>query len=558
MQSPLRTPRLPALLALALLAACGGGDDASKTGAAPPPPGGYHTYGGGPPGGVVVALLDGEPDELDPVTYTSSPADNAIHLMFRSLARRDSTLFHFAPDLARAWELRPDSTLVLHLRNDAKWHDGQRVTAEDVVFTIERQKDPKTASPRQVDVAAVKSATATDSFTVEVKLSRVGPYVVNSLLQVVPVPKHLLGKVAPEAMRLDPFGRKPVGNGFYRFGRWDAGQSLILEANPDMPEGRAALDRIVMRFVPDMNAAMTELLAGQGDLLKISPDQKERVKSSQDVTLVPGPRVRPAWIAWNTKKAPMNDVQVRRAILMSVDRDKLAKGLFGDAGEPALSPFPSRLWEHSPDVKPIPYDPAGAQRLLAAAGWRDTNGDKVLDKNGQPLRVEVDYFPTEQWRQDVLVVMQDMLKQVGIQLQPRPFERTAWVDRLRRQEFQGSLWGWGWAPGAVGSNAEGLFHTRAIPPNGTNFASYSNPRVDALLDSAQVASDTTRGRQIWRQIETQVIDDAVYAPLFLDPELYGVNKRFKNVKFRGIEWWEDVTYWYIPENQRLPRDRTTQ
>jgi len=108
----------------------------------------------------------------------------------------------------------------------------------------------------------------------------------------------------------------------------------------------------------------------------------------------------------------------------------------------------------------------------------------------------------------------------------------------------------------VGPNAEAIWHTRSIPPAGANFAGYSNPRLDALLDSAQVATDTTRARQLWRTIEQQVTDDAVYAPLFLDPELFGVNRRFQNVKFRGIEWWEDVIYWYVPTEQRVARDRT--
>ena len=168
----------------------------------------------------------------------------------------------------------------------------------------------------------------------------------------------------------------------------------------------------------------------------------------------------------------------------------------------------------------------------------------------------MDYFPTEQWRQDVLVAAQSMVRKIGVELVPRAYERTAWVERLRGREFQGSLWGWGWGPGVMGPNAEMVMHTRSIPPAGANFASYSNPRVDALIDSTLVVRDTARARQVWRELEQLLIDDAVYAPLFLDPELFAVHARIRNVKFRGIEWWEDVPYWYIPENQRLPRDRT--
>jgi peptide/nickel transport system substrate-binding protein len=539
---------------LPLMVACGGGGDA------PPPQvgtdGEYDTFGGGPPGGVLVALLDGEPDDLNPLTYSSYPANQAIHLMFRALARRDSTLSGYQPDLATEWEVRSDSVLRIRLRHDVRWHDGEPVTAEDVAFTLERQRDPVVASPRQADVTAVEEVTVVDSLTLDVHLSRTGAYTVNALLEVVPVPEHLLRDADPSSIRMDPFGQNPVGNGFYRFGRWERGQQLVLEANSEVPEGRAALDRIIMRVVPDINAALTELLAGQGDLLRIPPEHADRVEAAPASDLYSSRRVRPAWIAWNTSSPPLDDVRIRRALLMGIDRQAIASGLFGEVGEVALSPIPPSLWEHSDDVQPIPHEPDRAQALLEEAGWRDTNSDGIRERNGQPLRIQVDYISADPTRQDVLVAMQSMLRQIGVDLVPRAYERTAWVERLRAQDFQGSSWGWGWGPGVVGPNAEMVFHSRSIPPAGANFAGSRNPRADALIDQILVTRDTAALRDFWREFEQIVIDDAVYAPLYLDPELFGVHTRFENVRFRGLEWWEDVMYWYVPVEARLPRDRT--
>lgn len=552
-----RSPAFPGIprrwLGIALVAALAGcGTDA------PPPDvsaGDHPTFGGGPPGGVLVVLMDGEPDDLNPITYTSTPAFQAIRLMFRGLARRDSTLSGYEPDLARSWEVQDDSIVVLHLRDDVRWHDGTPVTAHDVVFTLDRQRDPEVASPRQADVAAVRQATALDSVTVEVRLSRTGIYTVNALLEVVPAPRHLLEDVQTTAMRQAGFSRNPVGNGFYRFGRWEAGQQVILEVNPEMPEGRAALDRIVMRVVPDINVAMTELLSGQGDMIRVPPDLSSRIEQSATAELHRAPRVRPAWIAWNVSRPPVNDPAVRRAILMGIDRERIVRGLFADIGEASESPIPPALWEHSADVRPIPFDVEGARRLLEEAGWRDTDGDGIRERGGARLRVEVDYISAEQVRQDVLIAAQSMLRQIGVDLVPRAYERTAWVERLRARDFQGSLWGWGWGPGVVGPNAEMVFHSRSIPPAGANFAGYSNPRVDQLLDAALVTRDSAQLRQLWRDFEQTVIDDVPYAPIYLDPELFGVHARFQNVRFRGIEWWEDVIYWHVPEGRRLPRDR---
>jgi peptide/nickel transport system substrate-binding protein len=543
-----------ALLTVIALAACGGDatpDADSGDGAT------TETLGGGPPGGVLVVLADREPDQLNPLTFSSNPAYHAVHLMVRALANRDSTLSNYAPDLATSWQLENDSTLVIALRDDVYWHDGTRVTADDVVFTIERQRDPLTASPRRADTEAVTAVAARDSFTVEVRLSRTGLYAVNALLEVVPVPRHLLEGVSSADMRNAPFNRNPVGNGFYRFGSWTAGQSLTLNVNADKPDGRAAIERIIMRFTPDVNAAMTQILAGQGDLVpKLPANLKDRAEQAANVEVYQGPRVRPAWLALNTRRAPLDEVRVRRAQLNAVDRDALARGLFGDVGMPALSPVPSVLREHNPNARPIPYDTAGARSLLADAGWRDTNRDGILDRNGQPLRIEADFISTDQTRQDVLVAMQSMLRSVGIDLAPRAYESTAWVQRLREGSFAASLCGWGWGPGVMGSNAAMIFHSRSIPPNGPNFAGARNPRVDALIDAALATHDTAEARRIWTDLEQELIDDVVYAPIYMDPELFAVHARFSNVRFRGIEWTEDVPYWYVEPGDRLPRDRT--
>jgi peptide/nickel transport system substrate-binding protein len=551
---PNATTLLPALLCcVIMLPACGDRRDAvdAVTG------GDHGTLGGGPAGGVLVVLADREPDQLNPLTFSSTPAYQAVYLMFRRLALRDSTLSGYGPDLARSWEIPDDTTLILSLRDDVVWDDGVPVTADDVVFTIERQRDPATGSPRLADVEAVTSVTARDSFTVVVGMSRTGVYDINALLEVVPVPRHLLADVAPAEMRNAPFGRRPVGNGFYRFGTWNAGQSLTLEVNADKPDGRAAIDRIVMRFVPDMNAAMTELLTGQGDLIpRLPPTHKPRVDAAANVTAYGGPRVRPAWLALNTRRPPLDDVRVRRALLMAIDRQALADGLFGDVGEPAWSPIPPALREHTPGVRAIPYDPDAARRLLAEAGWRDTNNDGIVDRAGRPLRIEAEFISTDQTRQDVLVAIQSMLRGVGIDLAPRAYESSTWVQHLRDGSFAASFWGWGWGPGVVGPNAVMIFHSRSIPPAGPNFAAARNPRIDELIDAVLVTADTSDQRPLWTEIEQLLIDDVVYAPIYMDPELFGVHSRFRNVRFRGLEWVEDAIHWHIDPADRLPRDRS--
>ena len=548
-----------ALAALAL-AACGGdgggsgGQQGAQGGDEAPPPGNYNTFGGGPVGGTLVVLSEGDADNLNPVVYDANPAYQMVRLMFRALGRRDSTLSNYTPDFLDRWEQKDPTTVILHVRPGIKWHDGVPTSADDVIYTINLQKDSTVASTRQQDVAAVVSARKVDSMTVEVKLDKTGAATFNSLLEVVPVPKHLLDSIPPARMRFAAFNTRPVGNGLFRFVRWTKGQEAVLEANTDAPQ-RPSLNRIIVRVVPDPSARLTALINGEGDVDKITADQRERLQQAQNVRLASAARVRPGWIVWNQAKPPVNDPVVRRAFLMSIDRARLSQAMFGAEGEPALSPIPSKLREHNAGVRPIPFDVAGAGRLLQQAGWVDTNGDGIREKGGRPLTLEIEYSSADPVRADMVVAIQAMAKAAGIGIVPRPYERTTWVDRLKNREFVGSFWGWGWGPGVMGPNARGVWHSASIPPGGANFAGYSNPRLDALIDSVIVEPDTTRYKAEWGRIEQAVIDDAVYAPIFFDPEYYGVSSRFRGVKFRGPEWWEDVIYWWIPPNQLTARDK---
>ena len=553
--------------ALALLvagvAACGGGADRQAGGAGADADGdgagsGHPTFTGAPAGGTLVVLAEGEPDMLNPLVWESNMAYQVVHLMFRALGRRDSTLVNYEPDLLERWEQPDERTVLLHVRPGVNWHDGRPVTAEDVVFTIERQGEEATASTRAGDVAAVESVRMVDSTRVEVRLARTGPAAVNALLEVVPVPKHLLDTVPAERLRFAAFNERPVGNGLFRFVSWQKGQQLTVEANPDVPEGRPSLDRIIVRLVPEPTGRLTELLNGSGDLAKISADQRQQAESARGVRVETAAQVRPGWIAFNASRAPVSDPRVRRAFLMAIDRNAIVKGLMGPQAEPALSPIPPALGGQGEGVRPIPFDLDQAGRLLDEAGWRDSNGDGIRDQGGRPLRIEVEYSTADPVRQDLLVAMQAQLRRAGIDLVPRGMERTTWVERLRNQQFTASFWGWGWGPGVMGPNAEMVFHSRSAPPNGPNFAGYSNPQADALIDRILAETDEGRAEQLWRQLEQILVDDAVYAPIFLDPEFYAVNERFGNVRMRGPEWWEDVIYWHVPENRRLPRDRARQ
>jgi peptide/nickel transport system substrate-binding protein len=324
-------------------AACGGGggDAGGGAEAEKAPPGGYQTFGGGPPGGTLIVLWDREPDNLNPLTFDASPSYNLVHLMFRALARRDSTLSNYVPDLLESWQVN-GSTVVM--QGAPRPQVARREAGDRGRRGVHHRapEDENVGSPRKPDVEGVESVRMVDSMTVEARLSRMSPAAVNALLEVIPVPKHILKDVAPAQMRFHSFGREPVGNGLYRFGRWEQGKQVTVNANTTALGGRPSIDRIIVRNVPEPSARLTSLLNGEGDLAKVSADQKGRVESSQAVKLHHTPRVRPGWIAWNVDKEPVSDIRVRQAFLMSINRPALVRGLLGDGGRAGAVADPAR------------------------------------------------------------------------------------------------------------------------------------------------------------------------------------------------------------------------
>jgi peptide/nickel transport system substrate-binding protein len=416
-----------------------------------------------------------------------------------------------------------------------------------VVWSIAACKDSTIAWSAIRWMDRIKQVTALDSLTVRFDFTERYPYQLMDAVTCYPLPKHLLAGVKPEDMRSADFNKNPVGNGPFKFKSWTPQQSVELVANENFFKGRPHLDGIVWRVIPEWTSVMTQLSNGDLDFATQVPPSFYPVvqKISRDnVYSKPGRKY--VYLAWNIRDPLFADRNVRRALTMAIDRQGLIDALLYGQGQVMNSPFPSSLWAYDPNVRPIPYDPEGARRLLDQAGWKDADGDGILDKDGKPFRFELLTNADNTLRVDITVAIQSQLKKLGIDAQPRGMEFVVFQQKLQKKDFQASVGGWN---SQIKVDLTDLWATKSIKDK-FNFISYSNPAVDSLIEVGIREFDPDRARRIWGEAQQIIADDAGYTFLFEQNDINPLDKRFHGVEMNPAGWGYNVEEWFVPKGEQ--------
>jgi len=485
-------------------------------------------------GSADAALVLGYTSELqglNPLLSTDQNANELIYyLLFTPIVTYDST-FAPAPALAESWTLS-DTAVTFELRDDLSWHDGTPVTARDVVFTFDRAKNPDFASPLNAAYLA-NVATAEALGDHEVRFTFTAPH--SEPLQDFfwpPIPAHLLAAVPATNMAQAPFNRAPVGNGPYRFVRWDANQQLVFTANPDYPAGLGGppgISDVVYRIIPDQTTLLAELLS-QGIEVDgpLAPAQVARVESATDVKLESFPWRQFSYIGWNTRRPQFADPAVRRALTMAIDRAAIVRTVLEGHGTVASGPIPP--WHRlSPHLEPLPHDPAAAAAVLDAAGWRDTDEDGVRDHDGVELSFDLLTNQRSPIYGDVAKIVQSNLREIGVDAQPRLLEWQSVLARHRSRDFDAVLTNWVLDNFRVDPRA--LFHGSQVAVEGSaNRSSYANPVADSLMDLGARTTDEARAAETWAEFARVLQHDQPVTFLFWQEELAGVSRRLADVR----------------------------
>jgi peptide/nickel transport system substrate-binding protein len=506
-----------------------------------------------------IVIVTGQLGTVPIPTLMEGPANNTSNLeladqLFLRLAGLGPTLLTagdrgFVPLLARSWTRRDSLTLVFDLDPRARWQDGTPVTARDVVFTIERAKNPAIA-PRLVDLLRrIQSVKAEGNRRVVFRYESVYPeQLYDATFHVAPLPSHLLDSLAPDAVARSSFITHPVGSGPYRLVRSVPGEFMELAANQHFFLGKPKLERVIIRMAVDPAARLNMVLSGQADAMDnvVPPlDNLRRVSADSSLRLVPVPSPTVGFLLFNqrdprdsTHAHPiLSDIRVRRAITLGLDRQLMVRAVFGTYGEVPYGPVSPLLWIRHHAPRAARQNLAEARRLLGAAGWRDADGDGILDRDGQPLTLTLSLPNTSAIRRQLALLTQEQLRQLGIKIELQPLEFPLWLERRSSGRFDIDF-----SATSQDPSPSGITQGWSCA-GGTNVAKYCNPRTDSLLNQAALGRARQDPAEAWGAVLRQIEDDAPAAFLYAPSYAYVVKRRYHNVAINPVSPWLLLRLW---------------
>jgi peptide/nickel transport system substrate-binding protein len=466
------------------------------------------------------------------------------HALLVTLARYDAAL-RPEPYYARRWSWGDGRrALTLHLEPSLRWHDGRPTTAHDAAFTFALARDPAVGSPRRAEAAVVVAAEAADDSTLVVRFAAPQPDVPAVLCELPLVPRHLLDTVPRPRLRQAAFERAPVGNGPFRFAGRAAGARWTFARNAGFPAsmgGPPRLARLVVAVVDEPTTKFAGLVSGELDAAGISPASAALLARDAAARVVSYPVAFAAGLVFNTQRPPFDDARVRRAVGLALDRGRVVDAALAGYGTPAAGPVPPDNPLARPGGGPA-RDPAAADALLDAAGWR-RGPDGVRRRGGRPLAVELRTVGAGDNAVEQLV--QADLAARGLRVAIRSQELGAFLTAARapRKEFDMLLAG---IPGDVAlSHLAALFATSAAG-GALDYSGFHRPVLDAALARAATAPTAEARRAAWGDVQAVLADSAPVAWLYHARGVQGVARRLRGVTMdlRGElatvhDWWID-------------------
>lgn len=512
-------------------------------------------------------ILGAEPDVLFPPVTHQDAGIGVTDMIFLKLADIGPALntlgdSGFVPQLARSWDISDPTAIRFSLDPRARWHDGQPVTAQDVVFTFDVYRDTLVNAGARPLLQHIEEVTALDSLTVLFRLRRNYPErFFDTVYHARILPRHVLDTIPRQRLASHPFGRSPIGNGPFRFVRWVPGQYVELVADTGSVLGAPGLARVIWRVIGDPVVGVTQLVAGEADVMPTLgvPENVERVRRAPHLRIAESSPSFYAYIGFNLRYPgdrgrahPLfADRDVRRAISMAVDRAAVVQAVFGDGARVGTGPLAHTLWIYSDSLRALPFDSAEARRLLASRGWVGRDRDGVLLRGANRLEFELIVPTISQPRRRAAVVIQEQLRRVGIGMAVVEIDFNLFNERQRTGRFDATFGAWSQDPSP--RSIEQSWGSAGI--GGFNHGSYSSPAFDRLIHDAIAAGDPGTARRHWHAAIRQINEDAPAIWVYSTRPLAGVHRRFQNVAFRADQWTSLLWTWHVNPDSTLPRDR---
>jgi peptide/nickel transport system substrate-binding protein len=477
-----------------------------------------------------------------------------VGTVYETLAELDRDThprYDLKPLLAQTWEESPDhKTLTVHLRKGVHFHDGTPFTSRDVKAVLDAVLNPKHATKAIASYFDdVESLATPDEHTVVVKWKKTWFLGNRNFLTALPMmpAKALEGDFDTLAIN-----RAPIGTGPWKFVSWESNQALTFARFEGYWGAPVWLDKIVVRFVKDETVAAQLWEKGEFDLMtRIPPAVWRSIEKPEPANAwairgyhrVMASENNYGWIGWNEQRPFFADRRVRQALGHLFPYEKVARNIDLDLERPTTCPYFAEGPSCDPTVKPLTYDPKLAAQLLDEAGWKDTNGDGVRDKDGLPFKFTFvsNAYSVKLGR--LLPLLQDELRRAGIEMDIEKVEAGGYLKRLRDQDFDACSLTWSNAD-PVQDNFP-IFHSSLAGKSGSNFVGYQNLKVDQLLEQIRDEFDDRRRIELERNVHRLLYEDQVYLFLTNRPTLDAVKVGVQGMK-PSIAWYDLRRVWRVP------------
>ncbi len=529
-----------------------------------------------------------DPEKLNPIVSNDASASEITSYIFEYLLTQNKETYELEPLLANMPEISADNlNYTFTINKNARFSDGKPVTAADVVFTLKLIKIPF------IDAAAtrnyfemVEKAEIADGDPLKVKFTLTKPnwrgiYTLG-LFSI--LPKHVLDpqnvtdnfqweefkdmNVARNNGAMQKYAdfinsqevsreaKYLVGSGPYLFEKWDTGAGVTLVRNPNYWGGSVTTpnypQKIIFKTIQDNSAALVSAKNKEVDAMYVikPSDFYKDLENADQFSLVKARPFEPAYtyLAWNQLNPLFQDKKVRLALAHMVDRKSIIeKVMYGDGVPIQSHVFYKNTKLLNADLPEIPFDPEKAKKLFEEAGWKDTDGDGILDKviNGKKTDFKFTFLSnTNPVRKQILLVIVDALKKVGIQAEVQELEWSVYLDKTKKHEFEATYSAW--TSPTTPPDPFQIWHSSQSQGEGSNYISFHNKYNDSLIEAYRNEMDESKRILLIKEWQKLIYDEQPYTFLWSPRARYIFDKRFKNARWYNIQPSPTYNEWWVP------------
>lgn len=515
--------------------------------------------------------VEGDVDSFNPLYAEEQVSVSINELIFPRLLNADFEAGRgelvYAPYLAKRWEYSADGkAITFHLRTDAQWSDGVRVTAEDVRFSFILYADTAVGSVRQSNTQsfrkhegkadAGRAVEAVNDSTVVIHFERQSP---SQLFDIgVPlVPQHIFSVIPKKELRTHAINKSPVTCGPFRLASWSPMQEIVLTSSEDLGKDMAAkLEKLIFKILPDPRGRIAQLESGEVDVVAgLRPEDAKRLEQNTSLNILSAVGRDYDFIGWNNidpvsyEKSGGSAIvphkffgtaAVRRALTMAINREEIVAAYLGKFGEESIGGVsPLFKWAYNDTITPLQYDKEAARALLEQEGWRDSDGDGVLERSGTEFSFTLKLASGNQLRDVIATVIQRQLKELKIDMRIEQVERGTFWNSLIARKYDAWFAGFS-VPLQMRLDDLWASDLRRYP---FNLAGFRNNRVDEILAATQYVRKESDGAPMWKEFQVIVHNEQPYTFLFWIHNIVAVNSRLKNthigelgVTHKAWEW----------------------